>query len=488
MRQAFVAALLAALAAPAAAEPPDWRGLIESGISDFNADRKDAVLSLEGMDLAEGTDGSAVLLFDAVLLSFDKVNTARSGPGRLHLAQDEDGLIAFGPASLDGPVIITGPPDSAPVRLDFDLKNLHGRYDRERHLLRKLLIAFDDVAVKRDERLLFAAQSSSLLAFATPDARGRYDQSILVTATTANVLMPDIIFGSEGIVVRSEQLGVDSDAERAMLERLEAGETGGERPSLPPLDALRREDYLSVEITKLWGVDRAAAQARPNEFDENYVFWLDDLQFETLLERGSTADSLTLKLVLQAAGLVVENSVDPTLAELAGILPETLHLPITLKDLPSTAVTRLLQDLSLGSSVQKGPVIDPVLGIDYEAFFQAVQQAGSRLAIEGFLVSGPAGSISAQGDLGMDHRHPLGLVGEAALLLDDPAWIAEALTLDEEGQEALEGAFAITTLLKGLGQAEFDDTGKLAYRYDLKFGTDGTILVNGLPLRRLLEQ
>lgn len=485
---AFVAALLVALTAPAAAERPDWRGLIESGISDYNAAQRDLLLSFEGMALTEEDETSAVLVFDAITLSFDTVTTALSGPGRLTLSLDPDGLMALGPASLDGPITITGPPDSVPVTFDFTLKNLDGRYDLERRLLRKLLVALDGVAVERGEGLLFAAESLSLLSIVTPDQRGLYDRSILVSATTANVLTPKIIFGSEGLVLRSEDLGVDADAVSAMLERLDASKTSPERPSLPPLDALRREDFLSIEARKLWALDRDARQIRPEAFEENLFFWLDGMRVESLIERGSAVDSFTLKLVLQASGLLVEGSVDPTLESIADLVPDTWRIPLTLQDLPSGAVTRLLQDLSLGSSVQTGPVFDPELRIDHEAFLQAVQQAGSRLLIEDLLISGPAGSISAQGDLSVDRRHPLSLVGEASLLLDGPAWIAEALTRDEEGREALEGAFAITTLLKGLGQAEFDEAGKLAYRYGLELGTDGTILVNGLPLRRLLER
>ncbi len=473
--RALVCLVVLLVAAPAAAERPDWRGLVEGWVSDFNSERATVTLSLDGLELAEESDEAALLVFDAIKLSYGRTGLARSGPGSLALALDEAGLIAFGPAELESPITALKAPGEIPVTLAFSLERLTGLYDPERRLLRELDVELAEIEGSRGEEVPLLAKRLAVQGTLTPGERGRYDQEALVTAQGLTIRAPDSDVGLDRLVLRLETDEADADAMLAWGERLQATERGEGRPPLPPLTALWRKSFGSLLLAGLWAKDKEGQD----------IFWLEDLRMETGLERGSALDRLSLTFLLEGANLDFQDSADPKLSKAAGVMPQAWRLPLVVEDVPSDALGDLLQDLAAGSSRKKGPVIHPDGKVDFEPFFQALRQAGSRLLIDRLLIAGPAGSLEGGGEVTLDRRHPLGLVGDASFLLGGIKEAEEALKKSQD-PDAAKVAFILSTFLKGLGQAEVSDQGEIVYRYDLEFGSDGSSLLNGLPLDSLL--
>ncbi len=470
LRPLAMAVLLILLAWPVSAERPDWLGAIENWVASFNRDRGDITLSLEGLALEEDSDAAALVVFEALRLTFGKAGIATSGPGRLRLAEQEEGLLAFGPAALSAPVTVLKSPAAAAVTWDFDLKRLQGLLDPERRLVRQLDLLLESVVARTGEISRLRAQRMALQGEITPGERGRYDQAALFTIQGLEIRAPDgHQSGLERLVVNVATKDSDPDAMIAWAERMQGAGSRQARDPLPPLDALWRESSVSFLLAGLWAKD---AEAR-------HLFWLEDLGLETAVERGSAIDRVTLAFLLEGSGLDYRQSADDSWAKAAGFMPTAWRLPLIVEDIPSDVLGSLLLDIAAGGSPQKGPVID------FEPLFQAMRQAGTRLIVEGLSIAGPAVSLEVGGEVTLDRRHPLGMVGEASFLLGGIEEAAAALQ-ESDDPHAARVAFILSTFLKGLGQAEVGDGGRIVHRYDLQFTADGRSLLNDLPLDRLL--
>lgn len=475
LRSLAIVLSLLVFSAPAIADRPDWLGIVEGWITDFNEEREKVSLSFKGLALAEESDSAALIVFDAVQVNYGEAGIATTGSGQLALALQEDGLYAFGPAELTAPITFLKAPGETPATLDFALQRLEGLFDSERHLLREVDLMLTDVVATRGEVTPFWAKRLALQMEVTPKERGRYDQALLFSTQGLEVDAPDSHLGLERMVIRAESEDVDADAMLAWAERLQATERGQSRDPLPPLSALWRNSSVSLLLAGLWSKD---AEARD-------LFWLEDLRIETGMERGSAVDRLSLSFLLEGSSLDFTNSADEKLSKAAGVMPHAWRLPLTVEDMPSDALGTLLQDLVAGGSEQSGPVIHPDGKIDFDPFFQALRQSGARLLVDDLLIAGPAGSLEGGGAVTLDRRHPLGMVGTASFLLGGIKEAEEALKQSDD-PDAAQVAFILSTFLKGLGKAEVSDQGEIVYRYELELGDDGSSLLNGLSLGSLL--
>ncbi len=468
-----------ALTAPATAAGTDWLALVEGWLSAFNRDHDELALSLEGLTLAEEGAADARLTFDALVMTYGKLGVARSGAGAVSMAEEEDGLLSFGSAVLEPPVTFLKAPGEEPVSLTFDLQRLEGLIDEEDAILRRFDLLAEEVAAERGGLSILSARRLALEAEVTPLEKRRYDQSALFTLQGVAVEAPDNRVGLERLVLRVETREGDPDAMIAWSERLQAAERGNARGSLLPLAALWRESGVSFLLAGLWAKDVRGG----------HLFWLEELRLENAMQRGSALDRLDLTFRLEASGLDFSDSTDEKLASAAGIVPTAWRLPLVVEDMPSEALGALLLELAAGGSRKKGPVIHPdrQSEVDFQPLVDAMRKAGSRLVVEDLLIEGPAGSLQGGGAVTLDRRHPLGMVGEASFLLGGIKQAEKALK--ESGDpDVVKFAFIVSTFLKGLGQAEVGDDGEIVYRYDLKFGDDGSSLLNGLPLDSLLDR
>ncbi len=219
----------------------------------------------------------------------------------------------------------------------------------------------------------------------------------------------------------------------------------------------------------------------------NFVFTLSGLRFGSQIKRLFSLRQMTLNMAYDNDARPGEYSLA---LSLTGLEQGEISIPPVFY--PRLAVLKLHLERFPLRQILTFPLREPALAADSQTgqfdatlakiLLPLIYANRTVVQFDTVVLRSDAATLKAQGRFNAEETSALGIVGKAEIMLTGlDKLIAEAARQAKSGEQAPE-ALAMLTFAKGLGRAEINAEGELAYLFDILLSPSGAITINEIPL------